>query len=86
MPAKRLFIGMMVLLGMVPGTVHADDLDGAAQVETEQAKVNVEVEAPSLEMLEFLGQWETGDGDWIDPAELETMKIPEEKPKDKDDE
>jgi len=28
-------------------------------------------EAPALELLEFLGEWETDEGEWIDPAELE---------------
>ena len=32
-------------------------------------------EAP-LELLEFLGEWETEDGRWIDPAELEEMELP----------
>ena len=27
-------------------------------------------EAPSLELLEFLGDWETSDGEWQDPLEL----------------
>ena len=27
-------------------------------------------EAPSLELLEFLGNWETDEGDWQDPLEL----------------
>lgn len=26
-------------------------------------------ETPSVELLEFLGQWETRDGDWIDPTQ-----------------
>lgn len=28
------------------------------------------VESPSLELLEFLGNWETKDGEWLDPMEL----------------
>lgn len=29
------------------------------------------VEAPpSLELLEFLGEWETKDGDWVDPMQF----------------
>ena len=28
------------------------------------------VESPSLELLEFLGNWETKDGEWLDPVEL----------------
>ena len=27
-------------------------------------------EPPSLELLEFLGNWETSDGEWQDPLEL----------------
>lgn len=26
--------------------------------------------APSLELLEFLGEWETVDGEWLDPIQL----------------
>ncbi|QPJ63770.1 MAG: hypothetical protein G3M70_09120 [Candidatus Nitronauta litoralis] len=28
---------------------------------------------PSLELLEYLGEFETEDGEWIDPEELEQM-------------
>lgn len=27
-------------------------------------------EAPSLELLEFLGSWETADGQWQDPLDM----------------
>ena len=27
-------------------------------------------DAPSLELLEFLGDWETSDGEWQDPLEF----------------
>lgn len=47
-------------------------------------------EAPSVEFLEFLGQWETPDGEWIDPmalkeldaAEPVKLKAVDEEPKD----
>ena len=32
---------------------------------------------PSIELLEFLGDWETANGEWIDPGELEQMSLPE---------
>ena len=32
-------------------------------------------ETPSLEFLEFLGDWETDDGEWIDPEELEQITL-----------
>jgi len=28
-------------------------------------------EQPSLELLEFLGEWQTGEGVWFDPTEKE---------------
>ena len=28
-------------------------------------------ETPSVELLEFLGEWETADGKWVDPTTLE---------------
>jgi len=27
-------------------------------------------DAPSMALLEFLGEWETPEGEWIDPTEL----------------
>ena len=32
-------------------------------------------EMPALDLLEFLGQWETDDGEWIAPAELEDPEL-----------
>ena len=37
-----------------------------AHSQTEQ-----EAEIPTEELLEFLGEWETEDGEWLDPEELE---------------
>ena len=31
---------------------------------------DINAELPSLELLEFLGEWETKDGDWMDPSSL----------------
>lgn len=31
---------------------------------------SVEIELPDLEMLEFLGQFATDDGDWVEPDSL----------------
>lgn len=30
--------------------------------------------SPNLELLEFLGAWETADGEWIDPLDLTEME------------
>ncbi len=30
----------------------------------------------SMEFLEFLGQWEAGDGEWLDPTEVQSADWP----------
>lgn len=35
-------------------------------------------EAPDMELLEYLGSWETANGKYIDPMELETVDLNEE--------
>ncbi len=41
---------------------------------------------PSLELLEFLADWETDDGQWIDPTGMDDLPLPEEKGSDDDSE
>lgn len=41
------------------------------------APVAAEDEAPSLELLEFLGSFETADGQWLDPTQLLDAPLPE---------
>lgn len=33
--------------------------------------------SPDQEMLEFLGSWQTPDGEWVDPFHLEDLPLPE---------
>ena len=35
-----------------------------------------ENDQPSMELLEFLGDWETKDGSWVDPMQLDEMLDP----------
>jgi hypothetical protein len=35
-------------------------------------------DSPSIELLEFLGEWETQEGQWVDPAEFNDMVLPDE--------
>lgn len=32
-----------------------------------ESKAADEQDTPSMELLEFLGEWQTKDGDWVDP-------------------
>lgn len=44
-----------------------------------------EEEQPSLELLEFLADWETSEARWIDPTELDQWTVPDkEEENDKD--
>ncbi len=52
----------------------------AQQKEAEQTNTPIEEtgrEIPTLEFLEFLGEWETEDGRWIDPEEIDQMSLPD---------
>jgi hypothetical protein len=49
----------------------------AGQVQTppaDEQRQEMAAGEPSLqELLEFIGQWETGEGAWIDPGDLEWL-------------
>lgn len=36
------------------------------------------IELPSDELLDFLGQWQQVDGEWIDPTEIQDISMLEE--------
>ncbi len=46
-----------------------------AQAPVVPVKESVGQTPPSLEFLEFLGEFETEEGEWIDPEELEQMDL-----------
>lgn len=60
-------IGLLSLL--IFGSISAANV---AEEETED-----EVEVPSLEFLEFLGSFETDEGEWIDPESLMSEEFTE---------
>ena len=41
----------------------------------DQHGTDAQAEAPPLALLEFLGQWETDDGEWMDPQALEDPEL-----------
>ena len=51
-----------------------------ASVEQSEAEVKTPVgndkTGVSMEFLEFLGEWEAGDGEWIDPAQVQSADWP----------
>ena len=71
----RLLLLWVVLFSAAP--VWCDDSDPAID-----EAVQEDSRGPSLELLEFLGSWETDDGEWIDPSELDDQPVPEQEPAD----
>lgn len=55
--------------------------DGQSPANTQQSKDNSQ-DASFVELLEFLGQWETDDGKWVDPTDLDWLLTPEQESKD----
>ncbi len=48
------------------------------------AAQGAEQDPPSIELLEFLGEWETWDGTWVDPTEFKDVVLPDEEQKDEE--
>ncbi len=69
-PGKARLWSTVLLLGLLNSPALAQE---PGQVRESASKENTEM--PSLELLEFLGDWETDDGEWIDPEELEQIAI-----------
>ncbi len=40
-----------------------------------QLQAEQKTETPSGEMLDFLGEWERIDGEWMDPAQVEDISM-----------
>ena len=55
----------------------------SAQTETEEES-GEEIDPVSLEFLEFLGEWETANGEWLDPTELDSESDDTPAPEDGD--
>jgi len=61
------FVTGLVIALMISGApVYAEPPSNADQNKSSDV-------SPSLELLEYLGEFETEDGEWIDPEELEQM-------------
>ena len=66
---RKLRVRVILLLAFVL-LMQANLLPAEEKKETTQQ--------PSEELLEFLGNWETEQGEWIDPEELKEMVIPDQ--------
>ena len=81
MPAKTIAIAIIAFLLGAP--VCAEGTDDPKDTESQQ--IQKETGDPSMrELLEFLGQWETDDGNWIDPTDIDWLITPNQGSKNDD--
>ena len=68
---KALTLSTLLGVGISsPQVMAVDAAQQPVQTATPPAEAEVKGESPSLEFLEFLGQWETNEGEWISPEDL----------------
>jgi len=81
MRVRPYLIGTVFILTILISPVQAQQMEST---QTGKQPQETDPEAPSLEFLEFLGEWETDDGQWIDPEELDKMSLPDSEKKNED--
>lgn len=79
MLVRSFVFAIVLLLSFTPAKVMSDE--GQPPVGSGQSSDSSQ-DSSFGELLEFLGQWETGDGTWVDPTDLDWLLTPEEESKD----
>ena len=74
MQARLYLMGTIFILATLSAPGMAQQT-GSEQTKKRQEEKGQEI--PTLEFLEFLGEWETKDGRWIDPEEIDQMSLPD---------
>lgn len=84
MRARPYIIGMVFISTILVSSGQAQQPEPGKPIKRLH---ETEPEIPTIEFLEFLGEWETEDGRWIDPEELEQLSLPDpEQERDEQDE
>lgn len=75
MRVKIVLIAVILTLSVgLTGVSGSDSQDRYGEFDSSEP----EQELPSDELLDFLGQWETDKGQWIDPGNLDWLMQPED--------
>lgn len=74
MPVRLYLIGTVFIFTTLSAPAQGQQTE-SEQTGKRQEKTGPEI--PSLEFLEFLGEWETEDGRWIEPEEVDKMSLPD---------
>ena len=75
MLAKFFSIAMVLLLNIAPATAAGKD---KKTVDDSQHTGDKSQDASFRELLEFLGEWETDGGSWVDPTDIDWLMMPEQ--------
>ena len=79
MLVKLIVIVSVFFLSSLPGTAVGENRQSPTD---SQPPIDNSQDASFRELLEFLGQWETDDGKWIDPTDLDWLLTPKQESKD----
>ena len=75
MPASCFAVTFILFMMSVSAWADGKDTEGPSGSHSGHKKV----QDPSFqELLEFLGQWETDRGNWIDPSDLDWLITPDQ--------
>jgi hypothetical protein len=78
MLVRLLAVAIVFLLISLPTTVVGQNGQPPAG---SQHSTDKSQDSSLRELLEFLGQWETDDGTWVDPTDLDWLLTPEQESK-----
>jgi len=70
-----LIMVLIVIFPAAPAWCNGIDPTNSEDIENDTSM-------PSMELLEFLGGWETDDGEWVDPALLNDTALPDQESSD----
>ena len=68
---KRWSLTLAIALTFGLRALNAQAADESQGAEGQSTQEQIQDQQPDLEMLEFIGEWETDDGSWVDPLALQ---------------
>jgi hypothetical protein len=69
-----LIVGASLAGASAPVTAQSESVEGSYP--PAKTQMPAEDTGLSLEFLEFLGEWESDSGEWVDPVEVESVDWP----------
>ena len=70
-------LGWLLVGVCLAGANAAAQTPGATPAKAETTTGSADAPEVSMEFLEFLGTWESTDGEWVDPTDVQAVDWPE---------